>query len=597
MKERFAELVAAARAMRARSHAPYSRFTVGAALLGQSGRIHTGANVENASFGLSICAERAAVCRAVAEGERRWLALAVAGSDPRPTPPCGACRQVLQEFAPELVVLLAGTEGEVEEWRLADLLPRAFTTFGGADVPAESLRTAAPPPRVAPPGGDIDAVDLIERKKRGEALDETGIAALIDGFTAKHVPDYQMAAWLMAVWFRGMTAAETTALTGAMLRSGAELDLKDLPGPTADKHSTGGVGDKVSLLLAPLAAACGLHVPMLSGRGLGHTGGTLDKLESVPGYRVALSNADFLRVVRDVGCAIIGQGPDIAPADGRVYALRDVTATVDCVPLITASILSKKLAAGPTNLVIDLKTGGGAFMTDLESARQLARALVGTAAGWGRRVSVLFSDMSQPLGRAVGHAVEAIEAFNALRPGARKGAPADLVALTEELTAEMVRLSGLSPDRESALSVVRRAWDGGAAWERLQRWLEAQGGRIDPEREDLGLTVAPRAAVLEAPAQGWLARVDCRETGRALGDLGGGRQRLTDGLDLTAGLIFHARLGDRLERGQPLVTLLCADAARAERARRRLAAAVICAREPLSPPPLVLERLTHGAAG
>jgi len=255
-----------------------------------------------------------------------------------------------------------------------------------------------------------DALDIIERKKRGRELDAAEIAALVDGFTRGAVPDYQMAAWLMAVWFRGLTPAETVALTDAMLNSGSRLDVGPLARPTADKHSTGGVGDKVSLLLAPLAAACGLAVPMLSGRGLGHTGGTLDKLAAIPGYRTGLANDEFLRVVAQVGCAIVGQGPGIAPADGRIYALRDVTGTVDCVPLITASILSKKLAAGPAAIVIDLKTGSGAFMPDLAAARDLATALVATAAPYGRRLSVVFSDMSQPLGEAVGHANEAREA-------------------------------------------------------------------------------------------------------------------------------------------------------------------------------------------
>ena len=437
----------------------------------------------------------------------------------------------------------------------------------------------------------MNVIELIERKKRGGALSADEIAWLVAGFTAGRVPEYQMAACLMAIWFRGLDPAETVALTGAMLHSGAELDLSGLPGPTADKHSTGGVGDKVSLLLAPLAAACGLYVPMLSGRGLGHTGGTLDKLAAVPGYRTDLDTTAFLRVVGETGCAIIGQGPAIAPADGRIYALRDVTGTVDCVPLITASILSKKLAAGPASIVIDLKTGSGAFMTDLTAARALARALIDVAAHWDRRVAVVFSDMSQPLGVAVGHAVEALEAFAALLPGGRAAAPADLVALTEDLVAEMLLLSGLARERAAALVRVREAWDGGAAHDRLLAWLAAQGGRVQPQREDYGLDISPVALAVTAPADGWVSGVACREVGYALSDLGGGRRRVEDQLDLAAGIMFHARLGARVAKGEPLATLLCRDRARAEVAAQRLRAAITLADAPVASPALVMERL------
>jgi pyrimidine-nucleoside phosphorylase len=436
----------------------------------------------------------------------------------------------------------------------------------------------------------VNVLELIERKKRGGELDAAELAALVAGFTARQVPEYQMAAFLMAVWFRGLSPRETVALTGAMLDSGARLELDDLPGPTADKHSTGGVGDKVSLLLAPLAAACGLRVPMLSGRGLGHTGGTLDKLEAVPGYRIHLPNSEFRRIVAEVGCAIVGQSEDIAPADGRIYALRDVTGTIDCVPLITASILSKKLAAGPETIVIDLKTGSGAFMSDLQQARGLARALVATAAHWRRRLAVVFSDMSQPLGVAVGHAGETIEAFAALRPGGRRRAPPDLVALTEELVAEMVVVAGLRRDRAAGLSLVREAWEGGAAWERLEAWLAAQGGRLAPERDDLGLELAPVAGEVAAPRGGHVAAVACREIGRALGDLGGARRRVEESLDLSAGLEFLVQVGQTVQAGQPLAVLRCRDAARVEAAAQRIGAAVTIGDEAVTAPPLILER-------
>ena len=434
-------------------------------------------------------------------------------------------------------------------------------------------------------------VPLIECKKRGGSLSAADIEALISGYTAGDVPDYQMAAFLMAVWFKGMDPAETTALTGAMLHSGEELDFSDIGGETADKHSTGGIGDKVSLLLAPLAAACDLRVPMLSGRGLGHTGGTLDKLEAIPGYRIHLDNADFRRVVGDVGCSIVGQGPKIAPADGRIYALRDVTGTVDCVPLITASILSKKLAAGPRTIVIDLKVGGGAFMTDRNDAEALARALIGTAAHWDRRLSVVFSDMSQPLGRAVGHSIETVEAFAALRPGGRGTAPEDLVRLTEVLVAEMLTTSGLAPDEDSALKSVRDAWDSGAAFDRLLAWVAAQGGRMDPDRDDFGLTIAPAVTEVPAPRAGFVKEIACREIGYALGELGGTRAKVEDSLDLTAGIDFLTANGGRGERGEPLAIIHSTDRTRAESAAARIAAAVTIADERKTPPQLVQGRL------
>lgn len=434
-------------------------------------------------------------------------------------------------------------------------------------------------------------LETIEAKKRGHELDESAIADLVAGFTAGTVPEYQMAAFLMATWFRGMTPRETADLTGAMLRSGEQLDTSRLSGPTADKHSTGGVGDKVSLLLAPLAAACGLKVPMLSGRGLGHTGGTLDKLEAIPGYDIRLGNDAFLDIVERVGCAIIGQGPTIAPADGRIYALRDVTGTVDCVPLITASIMSKKLAAGPRTIVIDLKTGSGAFMRDLGQARLLAQALVDVGRSYGRRMAVVFSDMDQPLGVAIGHANETLEAFAALRPGGRGRAPRDLVELTEQLTADMVRVAGLEATPEAALDRVRAAWDEGRALAVLLDWVNAQGGRLEPGRDDFGLQPAPAAAEFTAAHEGWLQAVDCREIGLALADLGAARRRVDDALDLSAGLDYLVRVGDRVERGQPLLRVACRDRSRAATAVERLARAVTIGREPAPARPLILGRL------
>jgi len=420
----------------------------------------------------------------------------------------------------------------------------------------------------------MNILEIIEAKKQGRELTEEQIRYAVTGFTADEFAVYQMSAFLMATWFNGMTDAETAALTGAMLESGEQLDTSFMDGPSADKHSTGGVGDKVSLLLAPLAAECGLKVPMLSGRGLGHTGGTLDKLEAIPGYKIHMDNDSFLALTDRVGCAIIGQSGSIAPADGRIYALRDVTATVDCIPLITASIMSKKLAAGPRTIVIDLKTGSGAFMRDLDKARELARLLVATGARYGRNMSVVFSDMDQPLGVAVGHANETIEALGALRPGHRQKAPQDLVVLTEDLVAEMVRVAGLRPDREQSLELVREVWDSGRALQRALDWVAAQEGKLNPDREDFGLKVAPLALELEAKKDGWLAGVDCREVGLALADMGGARRRVEDPLDLSCGIEWLPQVGDKVEKGQPLARIHCPREDQARTAARRLEAAL-----------------------
>jgi pyrimidine-nucleoside phosphorylase len=436
----------------------------------------------------------------------------------------------------------------------------------------------------------MNVLEIIEAKKQGRELDADSIRFMVDGFTDDTVARYQMSAFLMAVWFKGMTSDEIAALTGAMLRSGEELDTSGLSAPSADKHSTGGVGDKVSLLLAPLAAACGLKVPMLSGRGLGHTGGTLDKLEAIPGYDIHLDTEAFLAATEKVGCAIIGQSGSIAPADGRIYALRDVTATVDSVPLITGSIMSKKLAAGPGTIVIDLKTGSGAFMEDIGRARELAASLVAVGRSYGRSMSVIFSDMDQPLGVAVGHANETIEAFDALRPGNRESAPADLVVLTEELVSDMVRVSGVAADRDSALAMVRDAWDSGRAFEVMLEWVGHQGGRLDPNRDDFGLEVAPLALEMTSPANGWLARMDCRQVGLSLADLGGARRRVEDPLDLAAGIDFLPAIGDELAKGDPVARIFCSDQSKAKNCADRILSALTFSEEKVSKRSVILDR-------
>lgn len=437
----------------------------------------------------------------------------------------------------------------------------------------------------------MNILDIIEAKKNLRELSEEEVRFVVDGFTADEFPIYQMSAFLMAVWFNGMTAAETGFLTGAMLESGEQLDTSILSGPTADKHSTGGVGDKVSLLLAPLAAACGLKVPMLSGRGLGHTGGTLDKLEAIPGYRIHMENEEFLAITEKVGCAIVGQSGNIAPADGRIYALRDVSATVDCVPLITGSIMSKKLAAGPQTIIIDLKTGSGAFMTNLDKARELAAALVETGRRYGRKMSVVFSDMDQPLGRTIGHANETIEAFDALRPGHRQTAPQDLVLLTEDLVAEMVRVAGVRSDREKSLALVREVWDNGQAFECMKDWVKAQDGVLDVDKPDFGLKTAPLALELKAPTGGWLAGMNCRAAGLALAEMGGARRKVEDPLDLTCGIDFLPQVGDRLEAGDTLARIYCDRIEEAQAAADRLMASLKFSDTEVPAHALILDRI------
>lgn len=401
----------------------------------------------------------------------------------------------------------------------------------------------------------MDLVKLIEQKKRKQELTQSEIRELIEGFTSGSVPDYQMSAFLMATWFNGMTEDEITALTASMIASGQELDTEPLGEFSADKHSTGGVGDNVSLLLGPLAAACGLKVPMLSGRGLGHTGGTLDKLEAIPGYRIDMSNEEFLDITNRVGCAIIGQNKDIAPADGKIYAMRDVTGTVDCVPLITASIMSKKLAAGPKTIVIDLKVGSGAFMTSLESARTLAESLVRIGRLWGRNMSVIFSDMSQPLGQSVGHANETIEAFAALRPEGLENAPRDLVDLTIALVASMLTTSGKCANLQDAEKLIRDVWSQGKAFSKMVEWVEAQGGQIDPSSPNFGLEVAPEIFVVKAEKAGFVSEIDCRAIGLSLRPLNGARSSVDDKLDLSTGVEFLVAVGQELAVGQDIAVI------------------------------------------
>jgi pyrimidine-nucleoside phosphorylase/thymidine phosphorylase len=434
----------------------------------------------------------------------------------------------------------------------------------------------------------MTAYELIKAKRDGGAIAPGALAALVDGFTRGEVPDYQMAAFCMAVFFRGMDDAEVRALTEAMLRSGEVLDLSDVPGAKVDKHSTGGVGDKVSLALAPLAAACGVKVPMISGRGLGHTGGTLDKLEAIPGFRVDLPGDRFRALVGEVGACLIGQTARLAPADRRLYALRDVTATVESIPLIAASIMSKKLAEGIDGLVLDVKVGSGAFMKRLDDARALARTLAAIGRGMGKKVTALLTRMDEPLGRAVGNALEVVETVELL---SGRG-PADLREVTVELTAEMLLLGGAAPDLAAARAAVIGAIADGRGLAKLEEIVRAQGGDPaalrDPER-------LPRAAgTYEVPAlaAGRVQAIDTEAIGLAAVALGAGRARVEDPVDPAVGLLVHKKLGDPVEPGEPLCTVHHGPRSEPRAAiAARIAAAYRIGPAAPAPEPLLIERM------
>jgi pyrimidine-nucleoside phosphorylase/thymidine phosphorylase len=437
----------------------------------------------------------------------------------------------------------------------------------------------------------MSALELVERKKRGGSLTADEISFLVDGFTQGRIPDYQMAAFLMAVWFRGLDAKETLALTEAMMRSGRVLDLAALPGPKIDKHSTGGVGDKVSLPLIGVAMACGVRVPMLSGRALGHTGGTLDKLEAIPGYSTAFDAERYERLLRNPGGTIVGQSDELAPADRELYALRDVTATVDSIPLIVASILSKKFAAGVDGVVLDVKVGSGAFMRDMERARELARTLVAVGAAFGRPVSALFTRMDEPLGVAVGNAVEVVEAVELLRGDG----PDDLREVTLALVAEMLHMGGLASSREDAFERAAATLRDGSALQRFRAMVEGHGGRLDWDAPTCGLDIAPTATVIRAPRRATLAAVDGMQVGMAVVDLGGGRQHKQDRVDPSVGLRWRVRIGERLEKGAPVAEVLAPPGQDIDAVLSRLESAIRWSDTELHPSARVLGRYPEGA--
>ena len=427
--------------------------------------------------------------------------------------------------------------------------------------------------------------ELIERKRDGNEHTAAEITRIVEGYTLGEMPDYQMSAWLMAALLRGLSAEETVAMTEAMVRTGDVVDLSTIPGVKVDKHSTGGVADSTTLVLAPLVSACGVPVAKMSGRGLGHTGGTLDKLESIPGFRVELTPEEFVEQIRRIGVAVVAQSPRIDPADKKIYALRDVTGTVPSIPLLVSSIISKKVAGGADAIVLDVKVGSGAFMKTEADARELAHELTAVGEALGRRVVCLMSDMDQPLGMAVGNALEVAEAVRTLRGEG----PEALTELCLAFGARMLVLGQRAADESEARELLGEAISSGAALEKFRQWVAAQGG--DARIAD-DLSLLPRASVsrqVTATESGFLARFDAEEVGRAAMVLGAGREHVDDVIDPAAGLVLAVRVGDAVEIGDVLCTMYAADETLLDAGEERFARSVHIAREPVTAPPLFHE--------
>jgi len=392
---------------------------------------------------------------------------------------------------------------------------------------------------------------IIEKKRDGKPLSAEEIRFFVRGYTSGTIPDYQMSAFAMAVFFRGMTFKELTILTDSMMRSGRILDLSSIKQPKVDKHSTGGVGDKVSIVLAPLAACCGITVPMISGRGLGITGGTLDKLESIPGYRTTLSTAGFIHVLKQCGCSMIGQTPELAPADRKLYALRDVTGTVPSIPLISSSIMSKKLAEGADALVMDVKWGKGAFMKQRRTARKLARTIVDIGRRMNRKMAAVITDMNQPIGRSAGNAVEIIECVETLKGQG----PEDLIALTLELGARMLVLARIAGNIPEAKNILRLKLSSGQAFSKFKEMVRLHGGRTDVLDNTSRLPSASIHTPYPARQSGYVAMADAELIGKACVILGAGRRTVKDTIDHAAGMTGIVKIGENIAKGQPLAIL------------------------------------------
>jgi len=427
------------------------------------------------------------------------------------------------------------------------------------------------------------AVDIIEKKRDGEELTANEIDFFVQGFTQDTIPDYQAAAWLMAVYFQGMTEQESVDLTMSMVRSGEVLDLSDVAPFVVDKHSSGGVGDKTTLVVAPLVASLGIPVGKMSGRGLGFSGGTLDKLESIPGFRCDLTLEQFKSQLRAVGLVVIGQTADFTPADGKIYALRDVTATVQSLPLIASSIISKKIATGANCIMLDVKMGKGAFMRTKEEAVALAELMVRIGRGVGRRVRAAISDMNQPLGIAVGNALEMKEAIETLHGHG----PEDFLEHCLVIAEQMVLMTGKAPDEAGARSMLLESLAAGRAWDKFREWIAAQGGEVAfVDRPAL----LPRAALIEsvaAPRSGYVAGIDALDVGLAAVQLGGGRAKKGDAIDQAVGVVLGPKVGDPVQQGQPIYTIHANSTNRLREARQRLLGAFSFSDEPVPTLPLV----------
>lgn len=426
----------------------------------------------------------------------------------------------------------------------------------------------------------MNVAQLIADKRDGKSLDAEQIKELVDGYAQESVPDYQMSAFAMAVYFKGMTLEETTAFTKAMIESG---DRMEWPGtkPSVDKHSTGGIGDKISIPLAPLLACCDVEVPMISGRGLGATGGTLDKLESIKGYRTEISNDEFRSIVNWNGCAIASASSSLAPADKRLYALRDVTGTVPSIPLITASILSKKIAEGIDALVLDVKWGSGAFMKTLEDAQSLAKSLVSVGNELGVKTCALITDMNQPLGQMIGNAVEIDESVDVLKGNG----PQDVTNLTLELGSQLLVLAGTESDKTSAKNRLQGHIDSGEGLKRLEQMVKSHGGDLNQKRE-IGATHAVKSI-----ESGYVSRINAERLGLAVIEMGGGRKQLGDELDHSTGIEFLVRIGDKIEAGQTVANLFCTLTGPAEYAKQLVGASIGTSPTPVETPQLIVESL------
>ena len=433
----------------------------------------------------------------------------------------------------------------------------------------------------------LNAGQLIRKKRDGHPLDPDEISEFIRLYTQGDIPDYQASALLMAVYFRGLDEEETNGLTRAMLQSGSCLDLSDFPGPKVDKHSTGGVGDKTSLVIAPAVAAAGAFVPMISGRGLGHTGGTLDKLESIPGFRTSMPLEEFRRVLRSCGLGLIGQTAEIAPADRKLYALRDVTATVESIPLISASIMSKKLAEGIDGLVLDVKTGSGAFMKKEEDSRRLAECMVATGTAFGKRLEALITEMSQPLGAAVGNALEVVECLEVLKGGG----PEDLRELCRELSASMLVLGGIVASYEEGCVRFDGVIRDGSALEKFEQVIEAQHGDPRVVHDASRLPQAKIHDTFAASADGFIQLMDTESIGWSAMTLGAGRFRLDSAIDPAVGFIFERKLGDRVRVGETICAIHANSDAQLPEVKARLRAAIEIGGEAGQVPALIKDRI------